>query len=876
MKKIYLIDGNSLLYRAYFSTAPLTNNEGFPTNALFGFSNMLIRILAKKPDYVLAAFDTKGPTFRHEMFEGYKAQRKPPEEALIKQMAPARELCRAFGVTVVEMPGYEGDDILGTAAKRCHENGIESCIWTGDLDTLQLIDSDISVYHTVKGVSDVKIYSFGEVADRYGVSVEQFVDYKGLKGDTSDNIPGVPGIGDKSAAKLLNEFGSIEGIYENIESMKESKIKRNLIEFKDQAYLSKTLAKINTDIPLESDFSQWEFKGFNDALLYKLATEYQFRSLYSAIDMTKISEESAERPEQPEEKEPQIIDNDKSLENLINDFEKESEISLFFDFVPETGRFVSCSLYSENLGMFSVTMEKTESLFDTIIFDEPFHLEIRQLKDIFENENIRKIVWSAKNLIKVLKKNKIQIKNIGFDTYLGAYCKDAGRSFDSLSKLVYDLFGCEMEESAYTNYLAYKKLYSQLEKNKSLDLLMNMEQPLAYVLADMELVGIEIDTDKLVNLSNYLEREMKEKEESIYKWAGHPFNILSPKQLASVLFEELEIPYPTKSKKYSTGAEILEMLGDYPIVNLVLEYRELAKVKSTYADALVKQVNYQTGRVHTTFNQTGTSTGRLSSENPNIQNIPNREGVGMKVREAFVAAKEHTLISCDYSQIEFRLFAHITGDEELIRAFQAGTDFHTATAMNIFDCNEEEVTKDMRSAAKTMNFAILYGMGAYTLSKQLGKTVKEANQFINEYFDRFPKIKETKEEILKSAREKGYVSTVMGRRNYVGDLKGGNFFAKQMRERAAVNMPFQGSAADIMKTAMNNLYKRIKEENLNLRILLQVHDEIVCECPDNEAEKYAEIIKYEMENAYTLKVPLTAECKIGKNWAEMSLFKKEK
>lgn len=869
MKKIFIIDGNSLLFRAYYSTSPLQNNVGFPTNALYGLSNMLLKILAKKPDYAVAAFDTKAPTFRHKMYSDYKAQRKPAEDALVMQMEPARELVRAFGMTVIEMPGYEGDDIIGTIARKSHNEGIQSCIWTGDLDTLQLIDTDINVYQTVKGVSDVRVYDYYEVKSRYDVTVDQFVDYKALKGDASDNIPGVPGIGDKTAAKLINEYGSLDGIYSEIDSMKESKIKRNLIEFKDQAYLSQKLSRIDTDIPLDPDFEEYEFKGFNDMELFRLSNIYQFRNLFSHIDRKKVAEEKKETEENIKDIKPAVIEDDKTLDNLLKSLEKEEEISFYFDTVPETFRFVSCSVYTEKLGLFRINMEREGSLFENIIFDEAFYLSPEKLRPVLENENIKKIVWNSKDLIKIFRKNNIYIKNIAFDTFLGAYCKDSGRSYKELKKLTSELFSAELEESAYSNFLAYKKLYEELKENLALDLLYKIEMPLAYVLADMELTGIEADREKLSELSEKTEAQMKELEESIYKWAGHPFNILSPKQLAEVLFEEMEIPYPKKTKKYSTGAEILEQIGDYPIVSLVLEYRELSKIKSTYADALVKQISLNDGRVHTTFNQAGTSTGRMSSENPNIQNIPNREGIGMKVREAFVAAKGHTLISCDYSQIEFRLFAHITEDKELIKAFEKGIDFHTAAAMNIFDVPEEKVTKDMRSAAKTMNFAILYGMGAYTLSKQLGKSVKEAKEFIDNYFKRFPEIKNTKNFILFQAREKGFVSTINNRRNYIGDMEGGSYFVRQGIERAAVNMPFQGSAADIMKIAMNRIYERIKKENLDIKILLQVHDEIVCECPDEIAQTGAKLIKEEMENAYRLKVPLVAECKTGKNWADM-------
>ena len=865
MENIFLIDGNSLLFRAYFSTSALSNSLGFPTNALYGLSNMLLRILAKKPTYVVCAFDTHAPTFRHIMFEDYKAQRKPAEEQLIMQMEPARDLVRAFGVPVIEMDGFEADDIIGTIAK--HSKDMKVQIWTGDLDSLQLIDDNIKVYQTVKGVSDVRIYDAQAVVDRYGVTVDQFVDFKGLKGDASDNIPGVPGIGDKTAAKLLQDFGSIDGIYENIDSMKEGKVKKNLTEFKDQAYLSQKLAKIDINIPLEMTFDKWKFVDFNHSDLYEISNLYQFYNLRTFIDMSKVEKTVVPKEETIPDIESITIDNDKAFDEIISKFEQESEVSVFLDI--DGGTFKNGSLYSENLGLFDFNMKKEENLLDIIVFDEEFSVSIERLKPILENKNIKKIVFKSKDLIKILLNNGMHLENLYFDTYLASYIKDSARVGESIEKLSYSLFNKELSPNAYSNFVCYKKLFETLEKDLNLNLLLNVDQPLSFVLAEMERCGIEVNVKKLEELSEYLTKELERLEGEIYTLAGKEFNILSPKQLSGVLFEDLKIPYPGKGK-VSTGAEVLDLLVDYDIVRKILEYRELSKVKNTYSDALIKQINPNTGRVHTTYLQTGTVTGRLSSEKPNLQNIPNKGGVGMKVREAFVATREHSLISCDYSQIEFRIFAHITGDKELIKAFVNGVDFHTATAMNIFGVEEDKVTKNMRSQAKTMNFAILYGMGAYNLSKQLDVSVKEASAFIDNYFDRFPGIRETKNMILQEAKLRGYVATICNRRLYCPDLNAGNHFARANQERAAVNMPFQGSAADIMKIAMINIYNRIKKENLNIKILLQVHDEIVCECPKDLAEYAAKLIKEEMESAFVLKVPLIAEAKIGSNWSEMT------
>jgi len=868
LDKIFLIDGNSLLYRAFFATRLFTNSDGFPTNALYGLSSMIIKILDEKPKYIVAAFDTPKKTFRHEMFEDYKAHRKPPAEELILQMQPARDLLRAFGITVIENPGYEADDIIGTIAKKATNQNIHSCIYTGDLDSLQLIDNNIDVYHTVRGVTDISIYNADAVLKRYGIPVDKMVDYKGLKGDPSDNIPGVPGIGDKTATNLINEYGTIENILDNVDKMKEGKVKKTLSENKEIALLSKTLGIIDINVPMEFEFDKWEYTTPDYDILKALFIKYQFRSLLNYIDPTKLNKE-VETPEIKNQKEI-VVENKKDFEELLNNIKKEKEVSIFFDYSPDTTRFFNFNIFSPTLGFYNINMEEQRSLLDIIVFDEAFNININDLKDLLEDDNIKKIVFDSKNLIKILEYFNIDLKGIIFDTHLASYIKDPARTSYSIKDLAFNVFGVEQKDNAYVNYKLYKELYEDLKKTDTLDLLINIEIPNSYVLSNMEITGIELDCEYLKNLSNHINDQLNDLSKEIYKISGAEFNIASPKQLGEILFDKLEIPYPEKSNKHSTGIEILEKLTEYEIINKIITFRELSKIKSTYTDTLINLVNKNTGRLHTTFNQTVTSTGRLSSSNPNLQNIPIKSELGREVRKAFVSAKEHTLISTDYSQIEFRIFAHITKDEWLINAFKAGIDFHTATAATIYGVSEQEVTSDMRRNAKTMNFAILYGMADFTLSKQLGISVKEAKEFIEKYFARFPKVKETKELIIANAERDGYVSTITGRRSYTKEINSGNRMAKLAAERAAVNMPFQGSAADIMKVAMNNLFKRLNKEYKTIKILLQVHDELVCECPDDLVNVAAKIISEEMENAYQLLVPLDTEVKIGKNWTDMN------
>ncbi|MBP5274316.1 MAG: DNA polymerase I [Abditibacteriota bacterium] len=860
MKKLLLLDGNSLLYRSYFATRELSTKDGFPTNALYGLCNMVTSILEKDaPDVIVAAFDTPAPTFRHKAYPEYKAQRKPPEDALVMQMQPARDILRAFGITVSELEGYEGDDIIGTLSVMGAASGMETHIYSGDLDTLQLVNGQVKVYHTVKGVSDMAVYDEERIKERYGIGAGQVVDFKGLKGDSSDNIPGVPGVGDKTAAKLICDYGSIAGLYENIDLLKKGKLKDSLIENRDKAYLSRSLAEINTEVPLDPDILKREYKGPDYPYLLELFKKYEFRSLLRTIHAVS-PEELMPVSGAPEIPAAVAVDSETEFKRLKDTLEASDRIALYAD-----DELRNISIYAGGR-LWQLPVSRGLDL-GLIVFDQPFMAEIGELKHILEDPDIKKTVYSAKALYKQLLAEKICLRGADMDLSLIAYLRDSTISALSPAEMWKEEYGAQAASNAFVVRALSEKLYGELDPDTK-RLYEELELPLAFVLGDMELRGIEADRKALNAMSAGFEKDLEEISRKIYAAAGEVFNISSPKQLGEVLFGHMQIPYPKKGSARSTGEEILsQLVSEYPVCGEVLRYRELAKLKSTYADALAGLVDPKTGRIHTNFNQTVTSTGRLSSSRPNLQNIPVKTETGRQIRRAFVAAEGFTLISADYSQVEFRLLAHITRDPWLIEAFREGRDFHTEAAAGLFGVERSEVTPDMRRRAKTLNFAILYGMAEFTLAGQLGCSVKEAKEITEKYFARFPLVKKTTEKILADAAETGYVKTIMGRRRYVPEINSKNRQTRLAAERAAVNMPFQGSAADIIKKAMINLEKSLK--NTDSKLLLQIHDELVVEAPYQKWKETAAIVKKEMESAYGLLVPLICDVKQGSSLGDM-------
>lgn len=892
-KKLVAIDGNSLLYRAFFAMRHLSTTDGLPTNALYGLTMMLLRVLDEKPDYILVAFDTPMPTFRHEEYEDYKAHRKPVADALAQQAPIARELVRAFNIPVVEVPGFEADDVIGAVAKKAEQEGVDTLIVTGDLDALQLVDDHIRVMTTVKGVTDTVIYDPATVEKRFGIKPEQMADYKALKGDPSDNIPGVPGIGDKTAAELLRKYGSLDNLLEHLDELPDGKVKKALQENIDLAVLSKRLVTIVTDLPLKINLEDYRAREPDYDALRDLFVRLEFKTM-----LKRLPEVGEAKGKTPLEQRPALgtcrtIGSDTELSELVSRVAESEAFSLHCHVV--NGKSIDAELIGLGLSIgsndtayvavFDPVKARGSSL--SLQFDGVYQADLDKLSHVMSNERPVKYCHDAKLNYAALALRGIELKGVQFDTMLAAYLLDPDRSSYKLGDVAFEQLDLELpgvtrkKDEAKTDvaaeccgeaeaiYRLKPVLESRLREHGLYDLLMQVELPLAPILAEMELTGIAVDVEQLEALSITLDAEIRQLEQSIYRQAGEEFNIGSPKQLQRILFEKLGLVASVKTKTgYSTSAAVLEELAyEYPIVEDILRYRELTKIKSTYADALPKLINPVTGRIHTSLNQTVTATGRLSSSDPNLQNIPIRTELGRQIRRAFVASGSNLLLSADYSQIELRILAHVAHDENLIRAFENDEDIHLATACAIFNCAPSEVTPEMRRRAKTVNFAVIYGMADFTLSRTLGISVKEARQYIDTYFARFPGVKAYIEETIESARQLGYVSTLMGRRRYIPDINSSNRNVRMFAERQAINAPIQGTAADIMKLAMISVDKALK--TTSSKMLLQVHDELLFEVPPEEVSQVADLVRKHMEGAYELCVPLRVDVKVGRNWADM-------
>lgn len=891
-KKIIVIDGNSLLYRSYYGVRAFSTSDGQPTNALYGLSQMLMRVLEMVPDYIAVAFDTPKPTFRHIEYADYKGHRKAPPDELIQQMALARDLVRAFNIPVLECEGFEADDIIGAITHFATQQKIESVIVTGDLDALQLVNDYTTVLTTVKGVTETVIYDTSAVIARFGITPHQMADYKGLKGDPSDNIPGVPGIGDKTAVELINKYGSIERILEAVEDMPEGKVKRTLLENPGLAIISKKLATIVLDIPLKIDFNDCKLINPDYNVLRELFVRLEFKTLLRRLpDVVETTEATTVKA--------------KYIPGVCKKILTESEMSVFISQIEAAESIaIRCNLSSNKpstaklIGI-SVCIEpgntayfETEDTFNNqstqILFDAPFKASLADIKPVLQNPNIKKICYDSKNDISALLLRGIDLAGVVFDISLAGWVIDASRGNYLIEELVLSYLQSEITTTKAKNlfsdeeysdicsltealYHLYPILEERLKIDELLDLYTNLELPLTRIIAKMELAGVAVDIDELAKISLMIDEDIKELEESIYESAGEEFNIGSPKQLQTILYEKMNIKATKKTKTgYSTNAEVLEELSvEYPFVAEILKYRELTKLKSTYSDALPRLLNKKTGRIHTSLNQTGTATGRLSSSEPNLQNIPIRTELGREIRKSFIASPGHLLISADYSQIEFRIFAHLTKDPWLVDAFENDMDVHLATACSLFNLKPEEVDSHLRRNAKTINFSVMYGMADFTLAKQLGMGVREARAYIEEYFAKFPAVKQYTAKIIEEARQSGYVTTILGRKRYIPDINNSNQNIRSSAERAAVNTPFQGSAADIIKLAMIKLDSCLKDAGNPSRMVLQVHDELLIEAPDEIVNETAKLVKDCMESAYKLEVPLRADIKIGKNWNDM-------
>jgi DNA polymerase I len=871
-KKLVLIDGNSIAYRAFFALPLLNNQKGIHTNAVYGFAMILMKIMEEeKPTHILVAFDAGKTTFRHKTFSEYKGgrQKTPPE--LSEQFPVIRELLDAYGIPRYELENYEADDLIGTYSRQAEQDGFEVKVISGDKDLTQLSSEKITVCITKKGITDMEIYTPEHIQEKYGLSPEQIIDMKGLMGDASDNIPGVPGVGEKTAIKLLKEFNTLEKLLSQIEQVNGNKLKEKLSEFTDQAIMSKQLATITTEAPVELQLSELEYEGFERSKLHNLFKELEFQTLLDRMGAS-LDEEA--------EVELQTIDFE--IVDDVNDQILSHYTSIYVEILGDNyhqAEILGCSLSNEN-GNYFITLENA--------------IKSSHFKKWAEDENMKKIVFDAKRTEVALRHHNVHLSGIDFDLLLASYIINPAEAVNDVAAIAkryqyYDVLSDDTfygkgakqhipEERKLADHLVRKafamkflseKIMGELTENQQYELFTQLEMPLSLILADMEYQGIKIDEDRLRKMGEENNYALATLEKRIHLLAGEEFNINSPKQLGVILFEKLGLPSIKKTKTgYSTSADVLEKLENkHEIIREILHYRQLGKLQSTYIEGLLKVMNPETKKVHTRFNQALTQTGRLSSTDPNLQNIPIRLEEGRKIRQAFVPSEEGWLIfAADYSQIELRVMAHIAEDERLIHAFNAGLDIHTKTAMDVFHVEKEEVTSNMRRQAKAVNFGIIYGISDYGLSQNLGITRKEAGKFIDRYLESYPSVKEYMEEIVKDAKQKGFVSTLLQRRRYIPEITARNFNVRSFAERTAMNTPIQGSAADIIKKAMIDMAARLKTEGLKTRLLLQVHDELIFEAPKEEIEILKKIVPDVMENAIELKVPLKVDYAYGPTW----------
>lgn len=874
MKKLVLIDGNSIAYRAFFALPLLNNEKGVYTNAVYGFTNMLLKIIEEeKPTHLLVAFDAGKTTFRHETYKEYKGgrQKTPPE--LSEQFPFIRQVLDVMGIKRYEKDLYEADDIIGTLAKKAKESGIQAKVVTGDKDLLQLVDENVTVLLTKKGITDVDQYTPEKVFERYELTPDKIIDLKGLMGDSSDNIPGVPGVGEKTAIKLLKQFSTLEAIFEDVEAVSGKKLKEKLTENHEQAVMSKKLATINTDAPVDVDIESLVYQqAFNEPLI-ELFKELEFNTLLERIGAEEsISEEAKET-----ELDFTILH---TIENDSPALSKEA--ALIVETLEENYHF------ADIIG-FAIANEKGRWF-----IPKEAGLGSNVFKEWLADPACKKQVLDAKHDIAVLHWHGTKLGGTRFDVNLASYLIDPSESNKDLAaiakhkgiKYVYsdEAFygkGAKQQipgEEKLADHLARKAqalldlapaLKEDLENNDQFNLFSELEMPLSKVLADMELTGVMVSEEALKEMGEDLIQRLTDLEREIHELAGVGFNINSPKQLGEVLFEKLQLPTAKKTKTgYSTSADVLEKLkGHHEIIDKILDYRQLGKLSSTYIDGLLKVIHPKSKRIHTLYRQAYTQTGRLSSTDPNLQNIPIRLEEGRKIRKAFTPSQPgHIIFSADYSQIELRVLAHIAEDENLIRAFKEGMDIHTKTASDVFGVPPEEVTSLMRRHAKAVNFGIVYGISDYGLSQSLNISRKEAGEFIEKYLHSFPGVSQYMTDVVQQAKRDGYVTTLLHRRRYLLDITSRQFNRRSFAERTAMNTPIQGTAADIIKLAMVNMAERLKSEHLQTKMLLQVHDELIFEAPQNELEALKTIVPEVMENAIELKVPLLVDVAYGPTW----------
>lgn len=862
MKKLLILDSNSILNRAFYGVRYLSAKDGTPTNAIYGFLNILLKLIKEQePDYICAAFDVKAPTFRHKQYEGYKAQRKPMPEGIAAQMPLAKDVLRAMGVTILEKEGYEADDIIGTVARLCEESEISCFIATGDKDDLQLASDKTKVILTVtkSGYNETIIYDDKAVKEKYHVTPTEFIDVKALMGDPSDNIPGVKGVGEKTAMSLIEKHHSIEYIYENIDDIGlKGTMLQKMKDGREMAFMSKELATINRNTPIEFNAEKCVFDGFeNNGELYEILKRLELNSIIKKLDLSGV-------------------DNVKENEDIFKDFSYQvgdknmisgDKVTVVLDFDGD-----NISSAAVGAGNNAVVLNEQDDI-----------------KELLEDDSIAKVMFDVKEAI--VKLNcRIDIKNIADDTAIAAYLVDPAKNEYTIEKLASEYFGTVIEkpevkqlsllddvETDRSEYLAKcavalgvlnERIGDKIKENGQEKLYQEVELPLVTVLAHLEINGFLVDDHQLKEFADKLGEKIDALTNEIYMLAGEEFNINSPKQLGVILFEKLELKPVKKTKTgYATNADVLEKLRDkHPIVNFIMEYRQLAKLKSTYCDGLRAVVNPNTHRIHSVFTQTVTVTGRLSSTEPNLQNIPTRTELGREIRKMFVAKEGYVLVDADYSQIELRVLAHIANDETMINAFRNNEDIHAVTASQVLGIPLEDVTKEQRSSAKAVNFGIVYGIGEFSLAQDLHISVKEAKAYIESYLEKYHGVRNYMESIKEQAKKDGYVKTMLNRIRYIPELKSPNYNIRQFGERVALNTPIQGTAADIIKLAMVRVDNRLINEGLKSKLILQVHDELIVEAHKDEVDKVKQILSEEMQSAMELNVPLKVDMSTGHSW----------
>lgn len=880
-KRLIIIDGNSIINRAFYALPDMTNSEGLHTNAVYGFTRMLFKIIDDyKPTHISVAFDKKAPTFRHKEYADYKAGRKKMPDELGQQLQPLKELLDTFNIHRMEMAGYEADDLIGTVAKMGEDNDFEVYIVTGDKDAIQLASNKTTTLITKKGVGEVEEYNYDSVVERYEMTPTQFIDLKGLMGDKSDNIPGVPGIGEKTGIKLIKEFSSIENIIENIDQLKGS-VKKKIEENKEQAIFSKKLATIIRDVPIEISLDELSYGDYDKKAVIEEFKKFGFTTLIKQV----LAMDDVEGESTVEEKSELKISH---LDNVL-EFKKEVEKTnkLFIKTVSKVG-----NILEQNL-MYVFLSADGENIY--YINDE----ELELIKDIIFNEEIKKIGYNLKDDYLAFKPYNIEINNMFFDIAIGEYlidsksstsyeCSDIAmkyltkkiksqeellgkgakaKKFSDLSLEELSTYFGEILNTVYNVYPMMEKTFKDMDMEY---LFYDVEMPLVEVLGSMEYCGMAVDKNQLNELGNKFKEIISNLEEEIFSLAGEKFNINSPKQLGVILFERLELPVIKKTKTgYSTSADVLEKLRDkHEIIDKITEYRQIVKLNSTYVEGLLGIINPISGRIHSSFNQTITTTGRISSTEPNLQNIPVKTEMGREIRKVFIADEHSKLVDADYSQVELRVLAHMSGDEHMIEAFQNDIDIHSKTASQIFGVDVNDVSSKQRSEAKAINFGIVYGKTDFGLSQDLNIPVPQAKAYIESYFANYDKIKVFMDDAIKNATDNGYALTIFNRRRYIPEINSSNFMVRNQGKRFAMNAPIQGSAADIIKIAMVNVFTRLKDENLKSRLILQVHDELIVEAIEEELDKVCNIVKEEMESAVNLQVHLDVDLNVGDSWFE--------